>query len=113
MSNILVHQKQIDTTLYPDSGDASKWQPSDFNAGHKFTGGVNGQPIVRDTSDVTFGAKYTAYPSIDGGIATLVDPVNPVQGQWWLRGTGTSPRTVEFCVFDQGVIKVMFTRTDP
>lgn len=113
MSNILLHKKHIDTTLYPDSGDATKFQPSDYNDGHVFTGGTNGQVVVRDTSDVTYGAKFTSYPSIDGGISTMTDPVSPVQGQWWVRGTGTSPRTVDWCIFDQGVVKVLFTRTDP
>lgn len=55
MSNVLTHQKQ---SSKPDSADTSKVRASDWNAGHKFTGGVDGAALVRDLSDATYGATW-------------------------------------------------------
>lgn len=53
-----------------DGPDATQVQPSGWNDGHIYTGGVNGQTLVRDTSDVIFGATWADH----GGI-TAYTPV--------------------------------------
>lgn len=106
------HKKAIDTTLYPDSGDNSKWQPSDFNAGHTLTGGGNGQPLCRDTSDVSYGGKFTPFPSIDGGVSTFVRPSVIVDGQWWWEASGSLPALTLtlYCQYG-GVIRAFMSQT--
>jgi hypothetical protein len=55
MSNVLNHQF---VSAVADSGDASLVQPSNWNAGHKFSGGTHGNVLMRDTGDATFGASW-------------------------------------------------------
>lgn len=55
MSNVLIHGF---VSVKSDGADAAKTQPSHWNAGHKFTGGSNGQVLIRDTGDATYGAGW-------------------------------------------------------
>jgi len=94
MSKILVHLKQIDTILYPDSPEPGKFQPSDYNEGHKFTGGTDGQVIIRDSTDAVYGASWSSAPKLNSIIFNLATPATPAHGQMWAEVTGTSPTQV-------------------
>ena len=43
-----------------DGADATQVQPSAWNDGHRFQGGVDGDQLVRATADATFGATWIA-----------------------------------------------------
>jgi hypothetical protein len=57
MSNLLVHPF---ASAKSDTADATLVQPSNWNDGHKFTGGAHGNVMMRDTSDTTYGASWIA-----------------------------------------------------
>lgn len=57
MSNLLVHPF---VSAKSDTADATLVQPSNWNDGHKFTGGSHGNVLMRDTSDTTYGASWIA-----------------------------------------------------
>ena len=55
MSNVLKHRF---TSPKLDGPDATQVQPSAWNDGHQFSGGTDGQMLVRSTADATFGAAW-------------------------------------------------------
>lgn len=57
MSNVLAH---VFVSAKADGADPTQVQPSNWNAGHSFSGGSNGNLIVRDTSDATYGAAWAS-----------------------------------------------------
>lgn len=57
MSNVAIHSF---VSAKADGSDATKVQPSNWNAGHQFQGGANGNLLMRDTSDATYGAGWTS-----------------------------------------------------
>jgi len=67
MSNVLTHRF---VSAIADSGDATLVQPSNWNDGHKFTGGVHGSVLMRDTSDASFGASWALGPAAVATITT-------------------------------------------
>jgi hypothetical protein len=59
MSNVLKHRF---TSPKLDGPDATQVQPSAWNDGHQFSGGTDGQMLVRATADATFGAAWATVP---------------------------------------------------
>jgi hypothetical protein len=113
MSKILIHLKHLDPVLYPDSGDVTLFQPSDFNEGHKFTGGNDGQVLVRDVNDVTYGASWTSFPRVDGLIFSFIPPSVPVDGQAWIEVSGVSPNQITMLnIRVNGTTRTLISRTD-
>jgi len=55
MANLLKHRFVSAVT---DSVDATKVQPSHWNDGHAFSGGIGGNPLVRDPTDASYGAAW-------------------------------------------------------
>lgn len=107
--NVLIHQKEI---LTADSADTSKLQPSDWNAGHKFTGGAVNQPLVRDPSDATFGVTWGTIIAVTAVQGTMSAPSPLADGMWWVEASGSSPsRTISFKARDQGVTRTLFSIT--
>jgi hypothetical protein len=56
MANTTIH---VFPSTKADGPDATKVQPSNWNDGHKYTGGSNGNVLVRDTSDATYGGAWS------------------------------------------------------
>lgn len=57
MSNVLAH---LFASAKTDGADATQVQPSNWNAGHAFSGGALGSILYRDTGDATYGAAWLA-----------------------------------------------------
>lgn len=57
MSALIVH---VFNDAHTDGSDATLVNPSNWNDGHKFTGGANGSIPLRDTSDATYGSNWLA-----------------------------------------------------
>lgn len=57
MSNVLTH---VFVSAKADVSDATKVGSAKWNDGHKFAGGSNGNVLVRDTSDATYGAAFVS-----------------------------------------------------
>lgn len=57
MSALIFH---VFNDAHSDGSDATLVNPSNWNDGHKFTGGNNGAIPVRDTSDGTYGSSWLA-----------------------------------------------------
>ncbi len=55
----------------PDSGDATLIRPSNWNDCHKLSSGTNGNLVMRDTSDATYGSGYTTGMTYDAATSTL------------------------------------------
>jgi hypothetical protein len=68
-----------------DGPDASQVQPSHWNDAHAFSGGANGNALVRDTTDAAYGAtwaplgKWIAVPFAVGNFGEL-------NGSWVVPG---------------------------
>jgi hypothetical protein len=77
MANVLKHRFASGKT---DGPDATQVQPSNWNDGHLFSGGVNGDVLTRDTTDASFGAKW-ATP-----VATPWIPIPYYVGQFFADG---------------------------
>lgn len=88
MSGIIKHLKDYDPATFPDSGETGKLQPSDMSAPHKLIGGSDGQPLCRDTSDATYGSKFTAFPNMDGFVVSGSTPGAPPDKTVWVEITG-------------------------
>jgi len=56
MANILKHRF---ASAKANGPDATQIQPSNWNDGHAFSGGNNNEILTRDTTDATYGAKWT------------------------------------------------------
>ncbi len=77
-----------------DGSDATKVQPSNWNAAHAFLGGVNGNLLIRDTGDPTYGAAWSSgltyvsnqllLPDGTAAAPALVFASDPDSG-WYLR----------------------------
>lgn len=57
MSALIFH---VFNDAHSDGSDATLVNPSNWNDGHKFTGGNNGSIPLRDTSDGTYGSSWLA-----------------------------------------------------
>jgi len=71
----------------PDGPDATQVQPSHWNDGHAFTGGILGDSLIRDPTDPTYGVKWGP-PNLNntGGAAGGVlvrNPALPHFGAYW------------------------------
>jgi len=55
MSNVLTHRF---VSPKVDGTDLTQVQPSAWNDGHRFSGGLTGDVLTRDTGDATFGASW-------------------------------------------------------
>ena len=73
MSNVLKHRF---TSPKLDGPDATQVQPSAWNDGHQFSGGTDGQMLVRSTADATFGAAWAtvAHPEVWVFIDAVLQP---------------------------------------
>ena len=76
MSNVLKH-RFVSPKL--DGSDLTQVQPSAWNDGHQFSGGLAGDLLTRDPTDATYGAKWTT-PVEQGWIA--------YQPNWYIGGVG-------------------------
>lgn len=56
MANVLAHRF---VSAKADGTDPTMIQPSNWNDGHKFTGGAAGQFLMRDPTDATYGAIWS------------------------------------------------------
>ena len=50
-----------------NGSDGTQVQPSNWNDGHRFTGGAAGDVIIRDPTDATYGVKWGSLQSITNG----------------------------------------------
>jgi len=73
MSNVLKHRF---TSPKLDGSDATQVQPSAWNEGHQFSGGTDGQMLVRSTADATYGAAWAtvAQPQVWTFVDTVLQP---------------------------------------
>lgn len=73
MSNVVKHSF---VSAKSDGADATKVQPSNWNAEHAFAGGSNGQVLVRDSGQ-SDGANWSGAPAVSGANLTALPATLP------------------------------------
>ncbi len=109
MANTTKHRK---TSGVADGVDTTKVRPqSDWNDEHVFSGGSNGDVLVRDTGQ-SDGANWTNLPIFGAVQFLLTDPVSPVNGQVWFTASGTTPtRSIKLKIRDLGITQTILEIT--
>jgi hypothetical protein len=103
MSNVLTH-RFVSPQL--DGPDTSQVQPSAWNEGHQFSGGTDGQMLVRATADATYGAAWATvpHPEIGKFIDSTLQPSPSIHHdiQWDIQG----PTTVRISPASDGDVEI-------
>jgi len=79
MTDILKHRF---VSSKADGSDTQQVQPSHWNDGHKFQGGAVGDFLLRDPTDLTFGAKWGSSAWIQPPFVASDYFVNVGSGTW-------------------------------
>jgi hypothetical protein len=85
MSNVLLHRF---ISPHTDGADLTQVQPSNWNDGHRFTGGAEGDVLTRTLADASFGATWQPAPAwVDVPFNAANFQVN-AGGTWSVAGAG-------------------------
>ena len=103
--------KHNKVSTLPDLPDVNNVRPSDWNADHKFSGGTDGNALVRDSTQPD-GSNWVNILSLVATRFNQAEPVSPQDGDMWVARSGTSPsRTIALKVRDGGTTHILFEIT--